>query len=538
MYDCIYGKLEEGGIIEGLESPVLMNKAGDIVDTEDGAYGLPVEFNLKWPHLVNFMDETGCDTNQKKDGQIGRSHYITEKGRRVELQAITSDVRWTVLPIHNARGEAVCCVIMFQSDAKNIPFNWTTGIDPTMDVDPGMLNTESETWIRDNFGPGKLMPGGPICTINDIDIPTHCTHSPHGGVTTDTLVDIFKYLDATGIFPRGAGGQPNPAMICDGHDSRMKLPFLRYVNNEEHEWNINVGVPYNTETWQHHDSKQMNGNFKTNFYKAKEQLARFKLRHNLPLKFKPTDIVPLVNAAWKDSFDNVQKAKTSLADRGWNPLNRATLTYPEILSTRTTQQRMSAAATSMNLNLNLDEGDAADIIDTTLNKQDAEKRLQRNLEKKRRADESNTVVKKAKQLTSGMLAAAGVHHLGKDQLEQMENWEADRKQKVSAKIEKDQAEENELWEKVENTRGKLESSWKKPDYDTMVMFKKIAGDSPKEKKIGGLKRQWEARKNRPDPIRRFPPMPPLNDSYPVLDDPTINGEDEDAEVDARQTGTV
>jgi len=142
MFDCIYGKLKEGGIIEQFESPVLMNKSGDVVDTEDGACGLPKEFKLLWPHLVNFMDETGCIANQKKDGQIGRSHHITEKGCRVELQAITSDVGWTVLPIHNARGGAICCVITFQSDTKNIPFNWTTDIDPTVDVNPDMLNTE------------------------------------------------------------------------------------------------------------------------------------------------------------------------------------------------------------------------------------------------------------------------------------------------------------------------------------------------------------------------------------------------------------
>jgi len=90
------------------------------------------------------------------------------------------------------------------------------------------------------------MPGGPICAIDGIDIPTHFTHLPHGGVTADMLVETFKCLDSTGIFPCGAGGQPNPEMICDGRDSRMKLPFLCYVNDEAHEWNTNAGVPYSS----------------------------------------------------------------------------------------------------------------------------------------------------------------------------------------------------------------------------------------------------------------------------------------------------
>jgi len=277
------------------------------------------------------------------------------------------------------------------------------------------------------------MPGGPTCTVNNIDIPCYCTHAPHGGVTTELLVDIFKHLDGTGLFQCATGGEPNPAMTCNGHDSRMKLPFLRCVNDNNHKWNVNVGLPHNTERWQHHDSKQINGNFKTNFYKAKEMLAWFKMRHDLPLKFKPTNVIPLVNAVWKGCFDNVEQAKHSLADRGWNPLNRATLTHPKILTTRTSEQRMAAAAATVNLNLNLDEGDVVDIIDSMLNKQDAEKRLQRNLEKKRRAEASNEVTKKAMTLTSGMMAGAGVHHLGKDQLKQMENWDADRKQKATAK---------------------------------------------------------------------------------------------------------
>jgi len=148
MYGCIYGRLEEGGIVEKLDSPVLMNKLGDIVDTPDGAYGLPVECNLKWPHLLMFMDETGSNANQKKDGQVGRKRFIAEKRRRVELCSIASDIKWTLTPIHNARGEPALCVIVFQSEAKSIPFSWTTGIDPTVEINPDLLNTESDTWIH------------------------------------------------------------------------------------------------------------------------------------------------------------------------------------------------------------------------------------------------------------------------------------------------------------------------------------------------------------------------------------------------------
>ena len=48
-----------------------------------------------------------------------------------------------------------------------------------------------------------------------------------------------------------------------------------------------------------------------------------------------TDIIPLINKAWNDSFARVSKNKNTIAERGWYPLNRNILLNEELRSTMT-----------------------------------------------------------------------------------------------------------------------------------------------------------------------------------------------------------
>ena len=48
-----------------------------------------------------------------------------------------------------------------------------------------------------------------------------------------------------------------------------------------------------------------------------------------------TDIIPLINKAWNDSFARVEKNKQAIAERGWYPLNRNILLNDELRSTMT-----------------------------------------------------------------------------------------------------------------------------------------------------------------------------------------------------------
>jgi hypothetical protein len=67
----------------------------------------------------------------------------------------------------------------------------------------------------------------------------------------------------------------------------------------------------------------LNGAFKINLTKAK---CRHIAKGGVP-RFKPTDIVPLVNQAFPKSFCNSKSVVKVIAKRGWNPLNYNLLTF-------------------------------------------------------------------------------------------------------------------------------------------------------------------------------------------------------------------
>jgi hypothetical protein len=132
MYTTIYKLLETTEHATKLDAPVWMDKMGRIVEQEH-AFGMAVDLQLKHPDRVYFFDETRCNTNQKEDGQAGGSTYIKRKGISAERPAIATNIRWTLIPITNALGHAVCCVVIFQTNSKEIPANWIHGIDIFVD---------------------------------------------------------------------------------------------------------------------------------------------------------------------------------------------------------------------------------------------------------------------------------------------------------------------------------------------------------------------------------------------------------------------
>ena len=64
----------------------------------------------------------------------------------------------------------------------------------------------------------------------------------------------------------------------------------------------------------------------------------------MPQDLRTWDIILLVNTAWEYSFAQVGKNRNAIADRGWNPLNRALPANSDILATMTDKERASEAA--------------------------------------------------------------------------------------------------------------------------------------------------------------------------------------------------
>jgi hypothetical protein len=145
-----------------------------------------------------------------------------------------------------------------------------------IDIDDAVFTTDDLKW---NTGKSKVFPGGPVCTYKGIDIPTLIHRSDSGGITPEILVDWPRHFDKH-IFR--IGGDPPPACILDGHGSRLSIPFLRYIRNQDengdvipssnHRWNVFLGLPNGTAYWQVGDSSQQNGRFKNLNRSAKEYL--------------------------------------------------------------------------------------------------------------------------------------------------------------------------------------------------------------------------------------------------------------------------
>ena len=104
--------------------------------------------------------------------------------------------------------------------------------------------------------------------------------TPSGGIEPRVLVELLEHLEDCGITDRH---RIDPAIICDGHGSRLALETLLFIRDKSHIWNVLLGLPNGTKYWQVHDDKRMNGHFKQLFYKAKARLLQIRQEKNLPV---------------------------------------------------------------------------------------------------------------------------------------------------------------------------------------------------------------------------------------------------------------
>jgi hypothetical protein len=122
-------------------------------DTVDHGDGLKMHYVLTKPEFVLFVDETGSNTKQLKDGKVGGEQFIVSKEDAGQCAPIgaTTDLHFTVLPFLSATGEAVMCAVIFKSDLdiSKIPVSWKTGID--------IANCNV-------YDIKQVMKGGPTCT--------------------------------------------------------------------------------------------------------------------------------------------------------------------------------------------------------------------------------------------------------------------------------------------------------------------------------------------------------------------------------------
>jgi hypothetical protein len=133
---------------------------------------------------------------------------------------------------------------------------------------------------------------------------------------------LLVYMSASlGIYEHIPGG-PIPLVIFDTHDSRLQVPFLRYVNDEQHKWKVCIGPPNGTGKWQVGDSSGQNGGqWKTEMRREKGKLVLYKTQIGIETNIAKSDAIPLINLVWPTLFARTSTNKNAIHDRGWYPAN-------------------------------------------------------------------------------------------------------------------------------------------------------------------------------------------------------------------------
>ncbi len=199
------------------------------------------------------MDEVGCNTSQKNDGNAGGQNVLVQKDEHAFLRLSIADCHFMVLGFTNERGEAVCFITILAS--MEISAKCIMGLQPWADLigDP-MVDIETNSHEVD-----KLYPYGPTCDAGGKEDESYITCSESGLTTSDILTDVLIYLDKKLAFDQT---EADLFLLLDGHGSCFEIIFLNYINDPTSKWTVCIGVPYRISLWQVGDSSQQNGAYK------------------------------------------------------------------------------------------------------------------------------------------------------------------------------------------------------------------------------------------------------------------------------------
>jgi prepilin-type processing-associated H-X9-DG protein len=101
-------------------------------------------------------------------------------------------------------------------------------------------------------GADRMFPFRPTCTYNGVEVPMYVMCSKHGSITSQLSTNMLSKMDEYSLFDHS--NRANPFLLCDGHVSRFKEPFLEYTLESNMPWNYSIGVLYGMSVWQLGDS--------------------------------------------------------------------------------------------------------------------------------------------------------------------------------------------------------------------------------------------------------------------------------------------
>ena len=278
-------------------------------------------------------DEVGENISIKGDGHHGGELLLVEKGTIAQRKVSTRNRKFTLIGLTSFTGDPVMCVIIIEGKLPNGAIE--VGVD--IWVQQNGKSTDKD-FIMIKSGKGKHFPGGPECVYHGKTVPALVPWQESASITSEIIVDMLQTLDGMELVPRN--NNANPLILLDGHRSQLEMPFLKYINTPEDHWVACIGVPYGTALWQGSDSKEQNGSFNMAITEAKQNLLEMKDSIGLQNDgMIDTDLMPLINEVWEKIFAQVDKNWNTIADRGWNPLNKALLLDPILRNTMTSNEK-------------------------------------------------------------------------------------------------------------------------------------------------------------------------------------------------------
>jgi hypothetical protein len=112
MYKGVYAAMVDTRVAIELEEEVFIKIDGTITENEGESFGRKTKYILTKPSYCLYVDEVGCNTSQKSDGNVGGQKFVVGANQRALIRASHQDCHFTVLGFTNALGEAVCCIII------------------------------------------------------------------------------------------------------------------------------------------------------------------------------------------------------------------------------------------------------------------------------------------------------------------------------------------------------------------------------------------------------------------------------------------
>jgi hypothetical protein len=256
----------------------------------------------------------------------------------------------------------------------------------------------------------------------------------------------------------------------------------------------------------------------------KEQILRELILRNKPKAFKQTDIIPIVNYGWNNSFARVGSNRKAIIERGWNPCNYALLKSKDLLRTQpkdktpsksndksteetplnvTTPSNDSSGSGLITITINPNHGTAAVVIDVLREAKENEHVKQRMQQRQEENEKIKTNMEISKKLTSGVAFSKGIVGMHSDKLhDNLCNHKKQKMKKEKATAKKSKLALKRKIDSITKIREKSEDKYTNNDFCRLLSYKRQKNDPPLKDANNDrdvLLQWWNERKDRPSP---------------------------------------